>query len=304
MNEFNKVNEKIIIVDEASMVDIFLMSSLLNALKFNVKLLLIGDANQLPSIGPGDVLNDLLKLDNVKSKCLNIIYRVKEGSYITYLANDIKNKKHFDKFEAYSDFRFIESSDENIMTYLSEVCYKIKEKNISIENFQVLVPMYKGLCGIDNINKLMSNIFNNRDDKVQIGDKYYGINDKVIQLVNDVENNVFNGDIGYIKSIEYIDSKLYISIDYMGNIVTYKSGEFDKFTLAYAISIHKSQGSEYDNVVVILAKSFRRMFYNKLIYTAITRAKSSLIIIGNIESLNLSVQTLYADNRVTYLKNV
>ena len=90
----------------------------------------------------------------------------------------------------------------------------------------------------------------------------------------------------------------------MGNIVTYKSGEFDKFTLAYAISIHKSQGSEYDNVVVILAKSFRRMFYNKLIYTAITRAKSSLIIIGNIESLNLSVQTLYADNRVTYLKNV
>lgn len=304
MNEFNKVNEKIIIVDEASMVDIFLMSSLLNALKFNVKLLLIGDANQLPSIGPGDVLNDLLKLDNVKSKCLNIIYRVKEGSYITYLANDIKNKKHFDKFEAYSDFRFIESSDENIMTYLSEVCSKIKEKNISIENFQVLVPMYKGLCGIDNINKLMSNIFNNRDDKVQIGDKYYGINDKVIQLVNDVENNVFNGDIGYIKSIEYIDSKLYISIDYMGNIVTYKSGEFDKFTLAYAISIHKSQGSEYDNVVVILAKSFRRMFYNKLIYTAITRAKSSLIIIGNIESLNLSVQTLYADNRVTYLKNV
>ena len=190
------------------------------------------------------------------------------------------------------------------MTYLSEVCSKIKEKNISIENFQVLVPMYKGLCGIDNINKLMSNIFNNRDDKVQIGDKYYGINDKVIQLVNDVENNVFNGDIGYIKSIEYIDSKLYISIDYMGNIVTYKSGEFDKFTLAYAISIHKSQGSEYDNVVVILAKSFRRMFYNKLIYTAITRAKSSLIIIGNIESLNLSVQTLYADNRVTYLKNV
>ena len=115
---------------------------------------------------------------------------------------------------------------------------------------------------------------------------------------------MFNGDIGYIKSIEYIDSKLYISIDYMGNIVTYKSGEFDKFTLAYAISIHKSQGSEYDNVVVILAKSFRRMFYNKLIYTAITRAKSSLIIIGNIESLNLSVQTLYADNRVTYLKNV
>ena len=164
--------------------------------------------------------------------------------------------------------------------------------------------MYKGDNGIDKLNDLMAEIFNSENEKVQIGDKHYRINDKVIQLVNDVENNVFNGDIGYITDIYHIDKKLYVSIDFMGNTVVYKSGEFDKFTLAYAISIHKSQGSEYDNVVVILAKSFKKMFYNKLIYTACTRAKSSLIIIGSINSLNSSVQTLYANNRKTYLKHV
>ena len=305
IDEYNKASEKIVIVDEASMVDIFLFNSLLKGLKLNIKLLLIGDANQLPSIGPGDILNDLLKMSNIKSKCLNTIYRVKEGSYITYLANDIKNKKLFDYFENdYTDFKFIESSDENIMTYLSEICSRIKEKNISIENFQVLAPMYKGLNGIDNINILMADIFNGEEEKYQVGDKFYRVGDKVIQLVNDVENNVFNGDIGYIKDIEIIDKKMEITINFMGHKVKYKSGEFDRFTLAYAISVHKSQGSEYDNVVVVLAKSFKRMFYNKLIYTAVTRAKQSLIILGSLESFNSSVQTLYADNRNTYLKHV
>lgn len=305
VDEFNKTRERIVIVDEASMIDIFLFSSLLKGLSLNVKLLLIGDANQLPSIGPGDILNDLINNKSIKSKKLQTIYRVKEGSYLTYLANDIKNRVEFESFDnSYDDFRFIESSDDYIKLYLSEICNKIKDKGISIENFQVLAPMYKGDNGIDKLNDLMAEIFNSENEKVQIGDKHYRINDKVIQLVNDVENNVFNGDIGYITDIYHIDKKLYVSIDFMGNTVVYKSGEFDKFTLAYAISIHKSQGSEYDNVVVILAKSFKKMFYNKLIYTACTRAKSSLIIIGSINSLNSSVQTLYANNRKTYLKYV
>ena len=162
--------------------------------------------------------------------------------------------------------------------------------------------MYKGIIGIDNLNSLMAEIFNGEEEKYKIGDTYYRVGDKVIQLINDVENNVFNGDIGYIKRIDSIDRSLVVTIDFMGNLVVYKSGEFDRFTLAYAISIHKSQGSEYDNVVIILAKSFRRMFYNKLIYTAVTRAKSSLIIIGSIDSFNTSVSTLYANKRNTILK--
>ena len=190
------------------------------------------------------------------------------------------------------------------MYYLRNIANKVKEKNIGVDSFQVLAPMYKGLNGIDNLNKMLSDIFNPNGEKYQIGDKYYRVGDKVIQLVNDVDNNVFNGDIGYIKSIEEIDKKLEITISFMGNKVKYKSGEFDNFSLAYAISVHKSQGSEYDNVVIVLAKSFKRMFYNKLIYTAVTRAKQTLIIIGNIESFNSSVQLLYADNRNTYLKHV
>lgn len=304
IDEFNKTYEDIIIVDEASMIDIFLFSSLLKGLKDTVKLILVGDANQLPSIGPGDVLNDLLNKSR-NSKYLNTIYRVKDGSYITYLANDIKNKKHFDEFKnEYSDFKFIESNDEDIQTYLLKICDSIIKKNISLNDFQVLAPMYRGLNGIDNLNNMMANIFNKNDEVFNIGDKYYRVNDKVIQLVNDVDNNVYNGDIGYIKSIEYVDKKLVVEIDYNGNIVEYKSGEFDKFNLAYAVSIHKSQGSEYDNVVIILAKSFNRMFYNKLIYTAVTRAKSSLIILGSLDSFNKSVNSLYAVNRDTSLKHV
>lgn len=305
IDEYNKSQEKVVIVDESSMIDIFLFSSLLKGLKLNVKLILVGDANQLPSIGPGDLLNDLLHISTIKNKYLNTIYRVKEGSYITYLANDIKNRKHFDKFPTnYSDFKFIESSDDDIKKYLSEIVNKAVEKGIHSENFQVLAPMYKGLNGIDSLNSMMADIFNTNAEKFVIGDKYYRVNDKVIQLVNDVDNNVYNGDIGYIRDIYYLDKKMVVEIDYSGNIVEYKSGEFDKFNLAYAVSIHKSQGSEYANVVIILARSFNRMFYNKLIYTAVTRAKSSLIILGSIDSLNKSVLTNYGANRNTYLKYV
>ena len=222
IDEYNKSHEKIVIVDESSMIDIFLFSSLLKGLKLNVKLILVGDANQLPSIGPGDLLNDLLHISTIKNKYLNTIYRVKEGSYITYLANDIKNRKHFDKFPTnYSDFKFIESDDDNIKKYLKEIVNKAVEKGISSENFQVLAPMYKGLNGIDSLNSMMAEIFNPNAEKFIIGDKYYRINDKVIQLVNDVDNNVYNGDIGYIKDIYYIDKKLIVEIDYSGNILLY-----------------------------------------------------------------------------------
>ena len=304
VNEYNKSNEKVIIVDEASMIDIFLFDSLLKGIHLNSKLILIGDENQLPSIGPGDVLYDLLRMDGIKSKCLETIYRVKKSSYINTLAKDIKDKKVFDKFDEYSDFKFINSSDEDIMSYINEISKQIIKKKINIDNYQVLAPMYKGINGIDNLNNLMAEIFNKNEIKYQIGDKYYRVNDKVIQLVNDVDNNVFNGDIGYIDSIDFIDKKMSVTIDFMGNKVTYQQGEFDRFNLAYAISVHKAQGSEYDNVVVVLAKSFRRMFYNKLIYTAVTRAKKSLIIIGDIESLNTSVQTTYSEKRNTYIKLV
>lgn len=307
VNEEAKAKEKIIIVDEVSMVDIFLFSSLLKGLVSNVHLILVGDANQLPSIAPGNVLYDLLTCENINHKYLKEIYRTEEGSYIIDLASSIKNKFHYETIENKKDFSFIQSSDENIKKYLKEVCNKIISSKINIDNFQVLAPMYKGECGIDNLNVLMQEIFNPRDEyknEIKVGDKIYRENDKVIELVNDIDNNIFNGDIGYISEIKIVNKKPYIDIDFMGNIVTFESKEFDKFSHAYAISIHKSQGSEYDHVVIVIASSFRRMFYNKLIYTGVTRAKKSLILIGLLDNLNSCIERTYSDNRLSYLSNL
>ena len=304
LNEYNQSKAKIVIIDEFSMVDIFLFSSLLKALKDTVKIILVGDANQLPSISPGNVLYDLLCSDNINKKYLTYIYRTNEKSFINVLANKIKNKEIINEVNNYSDFRFIESSDNNIINNLKVICESVKNKKISLDEFQVLVPMYKGINGIDNLNKIMQDIFNpnNNDiEEITIGNIIYRENDKVIQLVNDVDNNVFNGDIGYIERINSYPKRS-ILINFSGHKIEYEQVDFDKFNLAYAVSIHKSQGSEYDNVVIVLANSHKRMFYNKLIYTACTRAKKNLIIIGQKDNFNYSITSSYSEKRITHLK--
>lgn len=307
INEFNKSEARLVIIDEASMIDIFLFSSLLKGLKDKVKLIIVGDSFQLPSISPGNVLNDIIKSSKINKVYLKEIYRTKKDSYIINFANKIKNKETFTKFGNYSDFKFIESDDINIKHYLIQISENYLEKGLNVDNFQVLAPMYKGENGIDNLNIVMQEIFNKPEknkNEIKIGNKIYRENDKVIQLVNDLDNNVFNGDIGYIKRIKKEKDETQIYIDFMGNIVSYKIDKFDNFSHAYAISIHKSQGSEYENVIIILSKSFKRMFYNKLIYTAVTRAKKSLILIGSIDSLNTSIKSNYADNRESLLKSL
>ncbi len=306
INRFNPSDTKLVIIDEFSMVDIFLFNSLLEGLKSNVKIIMVGDAYQLPSIAPGNILADLLESKVIPGKYLDTIYRTSKESYIIPISQDIKNRVLLSSVpEGYDDFKFIVSPDMFIKKYLEDICRKGKEKGIDIDNFQVLVPMYKGENGIDNINILMQSIFNpssERKNEVIIRDIVYREGDKVIQLVNDVENNIFNGDTGYIKRIIEGKSSI-IEIDYSGNVVTYKKGKFDEFTHAYAISVHKSQGSEYDTVIVVIPSNMKRMLYNKLIYTAVTRAKKGLIIIGSIESFNYAVNESYSENRVTALKN-
>ncbi len=304
LNEYNQSKAKIVIIDEFSMVDIFLFSSLLKSLKDTVKLILVGDANQLPSINPGDVLYDLLNSNNINKKYLTQIYRTNEKSFINILANRIKNKELIEDANDYNDFRFIESSDNNIINNLKVICESIKNKKMSLDEFQVLVPMYKGINGIDNLNKIMQNIFNPNNNDIEeliIGNTIYRENDKVIQLINDVDNNVFNGDIGYIERVNSYPKKSII-INFSSHKVEYEQNDFDKFNLAYAVSIHKSQGSEYDNVVVIISNSHKRMFYNKLIYTACTRAKKNLIVVGQKDNFNYSIMSNYSEKRITHLK--
>ncbi len=307
VNRFNPIDTRLVIIDEFSMVDIFLFNSLLDGLTNKVKIILIGDANQLPSIQPGNILADLLNIDEINKIFLTNVYRTKKTSYIIPLAIDIKNRKKFTELPTnFEDFKFFSVPDIQIKTYLKNIFEHAYNKDMNMDNFQVLIPMYKGENGIDNINILMQSIFNKESimkKEMTIRDIVYREGDKVIQLVNDVDNNIFNGDTGYIKRIINGKNPL-IEIDYGKNVVTYKKGKFDEFNLAYAISVHKSQGSEYDNVVLVIPSNMKRMLYNKLIYTAVTRAKKSLIIIGNLDSFNLGVQTEYSENRNTSLKRI
>ena len=287
------------------MVDIFLFNSLLDGLVPNIKLILVGDANQLPSIAPGNILKDLLEVEKLPKIYLTEIYRTKKDSYIISLSTLIKERYEFTSIPPkHNDFNFINTQDLLIRNYLTEILLKAKEKDLNIDNLQVLVPMYKGENGIDSINALMQDIFNKETDsknEIVIRNTLFREQDKVIQLVNDVDNNIYNGDIGYISRI--INSKNpIVEINYNGNIVSYTKNKFEEFSLAYAISVHKSQGSEYDNVILVLPKSMKRMLYNKLIYTAVTRAKKSLIIVGSLDSLNYSIKENTSENRLTSLK--
>ncbi len=305
VNRFNPVKTKLVIIDEVSMVDIFLFNSLLDGLVPNIKLILVGDANQLPSIAPGNILKDLLEVEKLPKIYLTEIYRTKKDSYIISLSTLIKERYEFTSIpEKHDDFNFINTQDLLIRNYLTEILLKAKEKDLNIDNLQVLVPMYKGENGIDSINALMQDIFNKETDsknEIIIRNTLFREQDKVIQLVNDVDNNIYNGDIGYISRI--INSKNpIVEINYNGNIVSYTKNKFEEFSLAYAISVHKSQGSEYDNVILVLPKSMKRMLYNKLIYTAVTRAKKSLIIVGSLDSLNYSIKENTSENRLTSLK--
>lgn len=301
VNIYNPSVTKFAIIDEVSMVDIFLMKNLFDGLLNNIKLIFVGDANQLPSISPGNVLYDLLQIPEIKRTELTMIYRTKKDSYINDFASDIKNKITKEKYESYSDFSFIECDEIHIKQIIKEISLKAIEKGINKESFQVLAPMYKGENGIELLNKVMQSIFNPESiDKKEIIIRgvTYREGDKVIQLINDVDNNIYNGDIGIIETI-ITNTKTIMIVNYNGIKVKYDNKKFEEITHAFAISIHKSQGSEYENVIMVISKSFKRMLYNKLIYTGVTRAKKSLVIIGSKEYLNYGITRDYAENRKT-----
>ena len=182
------------------------------------------------------------------------------------------------------------------------------EKGLNEEDIQILAPMYKGENGIDNLNVLLQSIFNPADEgkrESKFGDIIYRENDKVLQLVNDPDNNVFNGDIGYIKKINTVmmpKKKEVFTIDFDGNEVIYSREDLINIKHAYAITIHKSQGSEFAHVIMPVSKSYYKMLYNKLMYTGVSRAKKSLVIIGEEESFIMAVNNDYSTNRKTNLK--
>ena len=288
VDEFNPDKSKFIIIDEMSMLDISLLDSLFKGLTNNIQVVLVGDYNQLPSVGPGQVLKDLIESEVIDTVHLDLLYRQDENSYINTLAIEIKNNDLAETFmETKSDYTFLECSSSMIKESLKKICKQVIDKGYDYKKLQLMAPMYHGENGIDNLNKELQNIFNpssNDKDELIVGDVTFRENDKILQLVNMPEENVFNGDIGIIKRIVYSNisksKKNEIHVDFDGNIVKYTPKDFNKFKHGYIISIHKSQGSEFDIVVLPVCNNYRRMLYRKLIYTAVTRAKRKLIIIG------------------------
>ena len=311
VNEYNKNYCKLVIVDEVSMIDTYLFASLLKGLNHNITLVLVGDANQLPSVGPGLILNDLIDSDMFTHTVLEEIYRQSENSYIPILAKEIKERNLNSEFTKQTDdYNFIHASGPQIKELVRRICEMSKEKGFTEDDMQILAPMYKGENGIDNLNILLQEIYNPRSSKkkeLKYGDVIFREHDKVLQLVNDPDNNIFNGDIGYIESIGSLmgeRKKDVVTIDFMGTRVMYSREDLINIKHAYAISIHKAQGSEFSHVIMPVSKSYYKMLYNKLVYTGVSRAKKSLIIIGEEDSFIRAINNDYSTLRKTNLKQM
>ncbi|WP_048800287.1 ATP-dependent RecD-like DNA helicase [Streptococcus constellatus] len=298
-----------IIVDEFSMVDTWLANQLLSNISSNSKLLIVGDADQLPSVSPGQVLADLLKIPLLPQTKLEKIYRQGEDSTIVTLASQIqKGVLPPDFTEKKADRSYFEARSEHIPQMIERIVEAAIRSGIPAQDVQVLAPMYRGQAGIDHINKLMQDLINPAEKEQLIfeaTDGQYRQGDRVIHLVNDAESNVFNGDLGYITDLlpaKYTDSKQdELTINFDGNEIVYQRSEWYKIRLAYAMSIHKSQGSEFPVVILPITSSSHRMLQRNLIYTAITRAKRKLILLGEKSAFAFAVQNT-GTTRKTYLK--
>ena len=304
LNERNKANCEFVIIDETSMIDSHLMANFFKAMSYNVKLVFIGDYNQLESVGPGNILKDLIDSEMINTIFLKEIYRQDQNSYITQLAYEVNTGEMTEEFlNKKDDYNFIKCENIDVLKACSDIAKKAIDKGYDLKNVQILAPIYKGDAGIDNLNKVLQKIFNpasNDKNETYDADIIYREGDKVLQLENRIDDNVFNGDIGFIKKIQGTE----ITIDFDGNIVKYKPKDYKAIKHGYAISIHKSQGSEFEIVIMPIINNYRMMLYRKLVYTGITRAKKSLILVGDPMAFSKAVYNKGNKERKTLLKNM
>jgi exodeoxyribonuclease V alpha subunit len=305
-----EIEGRLIIIDEMSMVDTWLAHQLLKALANDVQLLFVGDQDQLPPVGPGQVLRDMLDSGKVPVVELTEVFRQSEGSSIIEMAHMIKRSEWTDDItKKTSDRSFIKAGSDRILEVVEQVVKSAITKGHPIKDIQVLAPMYRGPAGIDGLNKMIQEMVNPPGPKrkeVVFGEAIYRIGDKVLQLVNQPESNVFNGDMGEVISIikakETIDKKELLVVSYDGIEVTYERNDLNQLTLAYCCSIHKSQGSEFPIVIMPIVRGHRKMLRRNLLYTGITRAKNFLILCGEPEEFRAGIARTDELERQTTLK--
>lgn len=282
INETNPMHTDIIIIDEFSMVDTLLFSALLSGIVDVSQIIIIGDDQQLPSVGAGNLLHDLLQIQEIKKYTLHQIFRQAKGSGIVELAHEIRNNSLSKNYKFSNDVVFFQVSPFKSSELICKTIKQAFENNLTFDDIQVIVPIYAGVTGIDNINKAIQDMFNPASpDKVEIriGHQIIRINDRVLQLKNQPDDEIYNGDIGVVTDID-VESKE-ITVNFDGKEVIYPKQSHSNLTLAYAISVHKSQGSEFSCVIMCAFSNYRNMLNKSLIYTAITRAKDCLIIFGD-----------------------
>ena len=298
----DQLDADVIILDEVSMVDIVLMYHFLNAVPDGCRLVLVGDTDQLPAVGPGSVLKDIIRSEIIPAIRLDEIFRQAHTSMIIQNAHTINAGRLPDINHHYSDFEFYELDDDNLITQkILDLCTnKLPNEGFDIlRDVQILSPMHRFTCGVENLNTLLQATLNPKKEQPEIksGSQIFRVGDKVMHIRNNYQKNVFNGDIGFISAI----GNEKVNVDFLDHIVPYEKNELNELTLAYASSVHKSQGSEYKIVIIPLSTSHYIMLQRNLLYTAITRAKEKVIIIGSKKALTTAVQSNRTQKRFTLL---
>lgn len=298
----DQLDADVIILDEVSMVDIVLMHHFLNAVPDGCRIILVGDTDQLPAVGPGSVLKDIIRSQKIPAIRLDEIFRQAQTSMIIQNAHIINAGRLPDLRKQYSDFVFYELNDDTSITQkILDLCTKdLPHEGFDVlKDVQILSPMHRFLCGVENLNLMLQERLNPKknQDELKYSSQTFRVGDKVMHIRNNYQKNVFNGDIGFIQNIN--NEKL--TVYYFDHIVTYEKNELNELTLAYASSVHKSQGSEYKVVIIPLSTSHYIMLQRNLLYTAITRAKQKVIIIGSKKALMTAIQSNRTQKRYTLL---
>lgn len=295
-NESDPLAIDCLIIDEFSMVDSFLFAALVRASAQIKKIVIIGDEDQLPPVSPGSVLRDIIECDLFPVIRLNRIFRQKEGSDVISLAHSIRNND-LESIEFKGDVAFFECSKFDVKNAVIQIVQSALDKGYSMNDIQLLSCKYNGVAGIDRLNIALQECFNPKSDitrELKVGHKIFRENDKILQLKNQTDDQVYNGDIGELVDIVYSNEdhnrQNRIIVDFDGTISEYSAENYHHITHAYCISVHKSQGSEYPIVVLPIVDEQTFMLNKRLIYTAVSRAKKSLIIVGNKELFYKAIQ--------------